>query len=32
VVREEDLWSKIEALKAIGAEGILVLALEKIIK
>jgi ATP phosphoribosyltransferase len=32
VVREEDLWSKIEALKAIGAEGILGLALEKIIK
>jgi ATP phosphoribosyltransferase len=32
VVGEQDLWSKIEALKAIGAEGILVLALEKIIK
>ncbi|MDR2882657.1 MAG: ATP phosphoribosyltransferase [Alistipes sp.] len=32
VVRQEDLWNKIEALKAIGAEGILVLALEKIIK
>jgi ATP phosphoribosyltransferase len=32
VVRESELWSKIEALKAIGAEGILVLALEKIIK
>ncbi len=32
VVREEELWNKIEALKAIGAEGILVLALEKIIK
>ncbi len=32
VVREEELWSKIEALKEIGAEGILVLALEKIIK
>ena len=32
VVREEELWDKIEALKAIGAEGILVLALEKIIK
>ena len=32
VVRQDDLWNKIEALKAIGAEGILVLALEKIIK
>ncbi|MDR2911742.1 MAG: ATP phosphoribosyltransferase [Alistipes sp.] len=32
VVREQELWAKIEALKAIGAEGILVLALEKIIK
>ncbi|MDR2894640.1 MAG: ATP phosphoribosyltransferase [Alistipes sp.] len=32
VVREEELWDKIEALKAIGAEGILVLALEKIVK
>jgi ATP phosphoribosyltransferase len=32
VVRENELWEKIEALKAIGAEGILVLALEKIIK
>ncbi len=32
VVKDKDLWSKIEALKAIGAEGILVLALEKIIK
>ncbi len=32
VVRHEDLWDKIEALKAIGAEGILVLVLEKIIK
>jgi ATP phosphoribosyltransferase len=32
VVREGELWDKIEALKAIGAEGILVLALEKIIK
>ncbi len=32
VVGQRDLWDKIEALKAIGAEGILVLALEKIIK
>ncbi len=32
VVREQELWNKIEALKEIGAEGILVLALEKIIK
>jgi ATP phosphoribosyltransferase len=32
VVKEQDLWSKIEQLKGIGAEGILVLTLEKIIK
>jgi ATP phosphoribosyltransferase len=32
VVVEDELWDKIEALKTIGAEGILVLALEKIIK
>jgi ATP phosphoribosyltransferase len=32
VVREGELWAKIESLKEIGAEGILVLALEKIIK
>lgn len=32
VVREDELWDKIEALKSVGAEGILVLALEKIIK
>ena len=29
VVREDELWSKIEQLKEIGAEDILVLALEK---
>ena len=32
VVVEDELWDKIEQLKAIGAEGILVLALEKIIR
>ncbi len=32
VVREDELWDKIEQLKGIGAEGILVLALEKIIR
>lgn len=32
VVLEDELWNKIELLKEIGAEGILVLALEKIIK
>lgn len=32
VVVEDELWGKIERLKAIGAEGILVLALEKIIR
>ncbi len=31
VVEEKDLWSKIEKLKSIGAEGILVLSLEKIL-
>lgn len=31
VVNEADLWEKIEKLKAIGAEGILVLDVEKII-
>lgn len=31
VVNERDLWNKIEQLKAIGAEDILVLALEKMI-
>ena len=31
VVEEKDLWEKIKALKAIGAEGILVLSLDKII-
>lgn len=31
VVDEKELWSIIEKLKAIGAEGILVLALEKIV-
>ena len=32
VIREEELWEKIESLKQIGAEGILVLALENMIK
>ena len=31
VVREDELWTKIEQLKGIGAEDILVLALEKTI-
>ena len=31
VIKENELWDKIEALKAIGAEDILVLALEKMI-
>lgn len=31
VVLEKELWDKIEKLKAIGAEGILVLDLDKII-
>lgn len=32
VIREEELWSKIEQLKKVGAEDILVLALENIIR
>ena len=32
VVNERELWDKIEQLKKIGAEGILVLALEKIVR
>lgn len=32
VIREEELWEKIERLKSLGAEGILVLALENIIR
>ena len=32
VVREDELWTKIEQLKGIGAEDILVLALEKTIR
>lgn len=32
VIREEELWEKIEQLKEIGAEGILVLSLENMIK
>lgn len=32
VIREEELWEKIERLKQIGAEDILVLALENIIR
>ena len=32
VVKESELWDKIKALKAIGAEGILVLNLDKIIQ
>ena len=31
VINERELWGKIEALKAIGAEDILVLSLEKMI-
>ena len=31
VVEAKDLWSKVRQLKAIGAEGILVLSLDKII-
>ena len=31
VVDEADLWEKIQQLKAIGAEGILVLNIDKII-
>lgn len=32
VIREEELWEKIESLKALGAEGILVLSLENMIR
>ncbi len=32
VIREEELWEKVEALKGLGAEGILVLALENMIR
>lgn len=32
VIREDELWDKIEQLKALGAEGILVLALENMIR
>lgn len=32
VVQEDDIWDKIKALKEIGAEGILVLSLEKMVK
>lgn len=32
VVEEKDIWDKIKSLKQIGAEGILVLSLEKMIK
>jgi len=32
VVREQELWDKIEQLKKLGAEDILILALEKMIK
>ncbi len=32
VVREKELWDKVEQLKKIGAEGILVLSLDKIIR
>ncbi|MDR0511422.1 MAG: ATP phosphoribosyltransferase [Rikenellaceae bacterium] len=32
VIRENELWTKIEQLKTLGAEDILVLALEKMIK
>ncbi len=31
VVDEDDLWDKIKQLKAIGAEGILVLNIDKLI-
>jgi len=31
VINERELWSKIEQLKTIGAEDILVLSLEKMI-
>ena len=32
VIAEKELWNKIEQLKAIGAEDILVLALEKLVR
>lgn len=32
VIREEELWEKIEQLKSVGAEDILVLALENIVR
>lgn len=32
VIREDELWEKVEQLKALGAEGILVLALENMIR
>lgn len=32
VISERDLWNRIERLKAVGAEGILVLSLEKMIR
>ena len=32
VVKDADLWEKVEKLKALGAEGILVLQLDKVIE
>jgi ATP phosphoribosyltransferase len=32
VIREEELWEKIEKLKQLGAEDILILSLENIIR
>jgi ATP phosphoribosyltransferase len=32
VIREEELWEKIESLKQLGAEDILILSLENIIR
>ena len=32
VISEEQLWERVERLKAIGAEGILILALENMIR
>ena len=32
VVRDSELWEKVERLKKLGAEGILVLSLENMIK
>ena len=32
VIREDELWEKVEQLKQLGAEGILVLALENMIR